>query len=257
MSICLFFIAHRRLKKKQPSYISNIKCLKPDDLCLKYNSVRNTGMSLHVHLLPVCHFTYTLSVCHFTCIYFWCATSRVHTISMHLHVYILLVCHFMCTYRYVTPHAHIIGMSLNMHILLVCHFTCTYYCCHFTCAYFRYFTSCAYCRYVSSRAYTVGVSLHVHIPSVYHFMCTYYRYVTSFEHTMNVVFKLCPHSSTDVVLYCPFSCLKGTCTLERNVNSYKCMPSTCLVGHCLSRKVIRSLSASGCVGMSRAAGCRR
>jgi hypothetical protein len=75
-------------------------------------------MSLHVHIL---------SVCHFMCTYYRYATSHVHTIGMHLHVHILWVCHFMCTYRYVTPHKHIIGMSLHVHILLLCRFTCIYY----------------------------------------------------------------------------------------------------------------------------------
>jgi ABC-type uncharacterized transport system permease subunit len=177
-------------------------------------------MSLHVHIL----------VCHFTCTYYRYPTSCAY------HPYASS-----CAHIGMSRHIHIIGMSLHVHILLVCHFTFTYY------------------WYVTSCVHTVGMSPCVHVLSVYHFLCTYCRYVTLFPHTMNVVFKLCPHSSVSkfVVLYCLLSRLKGTCTLERYVNGLKCVPSMCLVGHCLYRKVIRSLSASGCVGMSRAAGCRR
>jgi hypothetical protein len=151
-------------------------------------------MSLHVHILLVCHFT---------CAYCWYAPSCAYTIGLLLHVH-TSVCHATCTYCwYVTSRAHIIGMSLHVCILTVCHFTCTYY------------------WYVTSCAHIIGMSLHAHVLSVCYFMCTYYRYVTSFAHTMNVVIKLCPHSSVIkfVVLYCLLSCLMGTCTLERYVNS--------------------------------------
>ena len=111
-------------------YISTVKCLKPDDLCLKYNSVRNAGISLHMPILPVCHLMYT---------YYWYVTSRAHIIGMSLHVHMLSVCYFMCPYcryvtacmyyRHITSCAHTIGMSLHVHILSVCHFISTYHEC--------------------------------------------------------------------------------------------------------------------------------